>query len=143
MTELPEDMYKRVFDLATGLVTASESGDVENMWRLYNELREYCEAESASGRDHPFLWETLADFTTDEKAATDLYLKALESARKLKAPEFEASVLLALAERSRAIGDGESANQYALQAGEVAKVLDDSELKEAIAEFFLEAPSRE
>lgn len=142
MTELSENTYQKLHDLATGLVAASEAGDAGEIWRLYNALREYCDAESASGRDHPFLWETLADFTTDDNGATELYLQALASARNLKAPEFEASILLSLAERSRATGDGESANQYALQASEAVKVLDDPELKEAIAEFFLDAPSR-
>lgn len=143
MTELSENTYQKLHDLATELVTASEAGDAGEIWRHYNALREFCDAESAAGRDHPFLWETLADFTTDDQGATELYLQALESARKLKAPEFEASILLALAERSRAMGDGESANQYAMQASEVANNLDDPELKDAIAEFFLDAHSPE
>jgi hypothetical protein len=137
MTNIPDDMYQHVFALATGLVHASEAGDTKDIWRLYEELRRYCESESASGREHPFLWETLADFTLDDQVATALYLRALESARERQAPGFEATILLGLAGRHRAMGENALANGYALQASEIAQALDEPTLQEDIAEFFL------
>ncbi len=136
-TKIPDDMYDKIFDLATMLVNASEAGDTKRIWSLYNELHEYCEAEDRSGRGHPFLWETLADFTTDDQAATALYMKALKHARKLKAPDYEASILFALAQRYSAMGDDELAYKNASEANEIAKVLDDLDLKRDIAEFLL------
>ncbi len=76
--KIPEDIYERILDLATSLTNASEFGDTKFYWSLYGELRKFCEGESESGRDHPFLWETLADFTSDDRAAITLYAKALE-----------------------------------------------------------------
>src|SRR5688500_6706650 len=63
--KIPQDIYDSVFDLATRLVASRESGDTKAFWTDYNELRQYCEAQQAAGRSHPFLWETLADFTDD------------------------------------------------------------------------------
>jgi hypothetical protein len=88
--KIPDDMYERVFGFATGLTNASEAGDTKTYWELYSELAVYCEAETA--RDHPFPWETLADFTTDDQASVALYAKALESAKRLGVAEYEASI---------------------------------------------------
>jgi hypothetical protein len=135
--KIPDDMYETVFGLATELVNASEAADKKSHWRLYTELREYCEPESRSGREHPFLWETLGDFTTDDQTAIDLYMKALERARSAGYQDYEASILFALAERYSAIGDGALAYKYALEANEKAEVLDDLDLRRSISEFLL------
>jgi hypothetical protein len=133
--KIPEDMYERVFDLATSLMNASEAGDTRTYWELYSELRVYCEAQTA--RDHPFMWETLADFTTDNQASVALYIKALASATVLGATEYEASILFALAERYNDIGNKTLAHRYALEANETAKALDDLALRRSISEFLL------
>ena len=75
---IPNDIYEKVFELATELAVASESEDNRSYWAYYNTLKDYCERKRADGFDHPFLWETIADFTTDDKIAIDLYLHALE-----------------------------------------------------------------
>ncbi|HEY1141025.1 MAG TPA: hypothetical protein VGE88_12585, partial [Lysobacter sp.] len=67
--KLSDDMHGTVLDLADALVHASERTDTRAKWRLYGELRDYCKAEAMAGREHPFLWETLADFTTDDRVA--------------------------------------------------------------------------
>lgn len=69
---IPAELHERVFDLATRLTQASERGDTRAYWRLYEELRARCENEA-----HPFAWETLADFTSDDIAALPLYARAL------------------------------------------------------------------
>jgi hypothetical protein len=138
--KIPEDIYERVFDLATGLMNASEADDTRTYWQLYGELRTYCEAQTA--RDHPFLWETLADFTTDDQASIVLYTKALSIAKRLDASEYEASILFALAERYSDIGNKALAYRYALEANETAKALDDLDLRRSISEFLLRESSR-
>jgi hypothetical protein len=133
--KIPEDIYARVFDLATGLMNASEAGDTRTYWQLYDELQVYCEAQTA--RDHPFLLETLADFTTDDQASIALYVKALASATRLGATEYQASILFAMAERYNDIGNNALAYRYALDANEIAKTLHDLTLRRSISEFLL------
>ncbi len=135
--KIPDEMHDRVFGFATSLTNASEARDTKAYWRIYGELLEYCETEARSGRDHPFLWETVADFTADDQAATGIYMKALEKARRVEARDYEASILFALAERYRDMGDSTLAHSYASEANEKAKVLKDLELRRSISEFLL------
>lgn len=137
--KIPDDIYERVFGFATDLMNASEAGDTKTYWQLYNEFEAYCEAETA--RDHPFLWETLADFTTDDQASLALYIKALASAQRLGTTEYEASILFALAERHNDIGNKALAYRYAQEANEKAKALNDLALRRSISEFLLRESS--
>jgi len=130
LLKIPDDMYECVFGLATGM---AEAQDVRTYWQLYNELECYCEAQAE--RDHPFLWETLADFTLDDQAALALYLKALSKAQLLGSADYEASVLLSLAERHKDIGNAELAYRYALEANAKAKLLENLALRRNISEF--------
>jgi hypothetical protein len=138
--KIPEDIYARAFDLATGLMNASEADDTRTYWQLYRELQVYCEAHSS--QDHPFLWETLADFTTDNQVSLGLYDKALASATRLGVTEYQASILFAIAERHKDIGNPALAYRYALDANEIAKSLDDLELRRTISEFLLRESSK-
>ncbi len=88
---IPDDLYNRVLETATSLMTASEAGETKRDWVLYNELKQLCESKTRSGEGHPFLWETLADFTQDDSAAVDLYMKALEEAQDVDAAPYRAS----------------------------------------------------
>ncbi|MFS2033039.1 hypothetical protein ACEN8I_03345 [Polaromonas sp. CT11-55] len=135
--KIPEDMYSHVFELSTQLMNASKSEDLKSYWRFYDELRLYCEEESKSGRDHPFLWETLADFTNDNGVAVALYEKALDLANRSNAVGYQASIQIALAERFKDIGDTKQALKYALEANTNAKGLDDLDLRRQISEFLL------
>lgn len=56
--ELKAEVWDRVMEFATLL--ASEDW-TERYWRNYNALRDYCEAQSLGGYNHPFLWESLPD----------------------------------------------------------------------------------
>lgn len=123
--------------LATGLTNAREAEDTQRFWGLYNELKEYCEAQERAGVDHPFLWETLADYTDDVSAATAMYMKALRDAETPARVAYRASILFALAERQRTVGNTDLAYKHALAAHEAAKNLDDLELRRSISEFLL------
>jgi hypothetical protein len=140
--KIPQDIYDSVFDLATKLASSRESGDTKAFWAHYNELSQYCEAQRAAGGDHPFLWETLADFTDDDRAAIDLYKSALAEAREPDAGAYRASIQLALAERYRAMGNADLAYKYASEANEEAKASGDLELRRTISEFLLEKARR-
>jgi hypothetical protein len=135
--KIPDDIYFRVLDLATSLVNSSESLDQRTYWTLYNELRELCETEAAAGRPHPFLFETLADFTDDDRIAVELYRKGLEHAAQPDTAAYRASLQFAIAERYKSLGDRSLAYEWALRADEVARNLDDLDLRKQISEFLL------
>ena len=132
---IPQELYNRVLETATSLTAASEAGDTKRYHALYNKLKKLCESKSRSGQGHPFLWETLADLTQDDNAAVDLYMKALEEAQEPDAAAYRASILFALAERQRSLGNATLAYKYALDANEEARSLDDPELLRDIGEF--------
>ncbi|MBB6096163.1 hypothetical protein HNQ60_005054 [Povalibacter uvarum] len=136
--KIPEDIYYRVLDLATALVRASEGFDREEHSTLYNELREVVDGEVASGNPHPFLFETLADFTDDDPTALDLYQRGLDYADRPDAAAYRASILLSMAERHRTMGNASMARECAGRAEEAAKLVDDPELRKQISEFLLE-----
>jgi hypothetical protein len=137
--KIPDDIYYQVLDLATALVNASESFDKREGWKRYNELRDIVEHEVASGRPHPFLLETLADLTDDDRIAIELYRKGLEYASSSDASACRASIQFAMAERYKSMGDQNLAYECASQANEAAKGLDDPGLSKQISEFLLNA----
>lgn len=134
---VPTDVHARVLDLVTDLTDASLRDDTRAQWRLYGELRDYCESEVAAGRDHPFLWESLADFTTDHVAAVALYQRGLVQARRISAVEYEASILFELAQRHAQDGAMATASDLAWQANELAARTDDLDLRRDISQFLL------
>jgi hypothetical protein len=132
---VPTGIHERVLGLTTAMLNAWSPDDAEARLRLYAELRDYCESTAAAGRDHPFLWETLADFTDDDRTAIDFYLRALPLATAAGATEYEASICLALAERHSNIGEASLAYDYARQANELAVRTDDMDLRREISQF--------
>jgi hypothetical protein len=135
---LPNHMHERVLDLAADLVNASAQDDTRAKWRLYGELRDFCEREAESGGDHPFLWESLADFTSDDRIAIGFYLRALALAEQLGALEYCASIRLALARRHVSVGEIPVACEHALKADRLARDLDDLDMRRDISQFLLD-----
>ena len=116
---VPDDIHERVLGLTTDILNTWEPDYKRARWRIYGELRDYCESLANTGRDHPFLWETLADFTSG-------------------ASEYEASILFALAERHSNLGEVSVAYDYAFQANERAMRTDDLDLRRDISQFLLD-----
>ena len=135
---VPTDIHERVLDLTSDIVNSWHFDDTRARWKLYEELRDYCESIAAAGRDHPFLWETLADFTTDDRAAIGIYLRALPLATAAGATAYEASIYLALAERHSTLGEISVAYDYAIQANELASHTDDLDLRRSVSQFLLD-----
>ncbi|MGO4703977.1 hypothetical protein [Dyella sp. 2RAB6] len=132
--ELKEDVWKRVIEFANLLVNEDED---ERYEVHYNALKDYCEAQSLGGYDHPFLWESLGDFTTSDDAAIPLYLRALNLAAEDEAREYRVSIRFALAERYRSLGQENLALEYAIAADDEARLLSDLELRREISRFLL------
>jgi len=133
--KVPTDIHERVLNLTTDMVNST---DTRSNWTLYTELRDYCDSVAAAGRDHPFLWETLADFTADDRTSINIYLRALALATAVGATEYEASICLALAERHSNLGEASAAYNYAVQANELAVRTDDLDLRRDISQFLLD-----
>lgn len=135
---VPDDIHERVLGLTTDILNTWEPDYKRARWRIYGELRDYCESVAITGRDHPFLWETLADFTVDDRTAIDIYARALALAIASGASEYEASILFALAERHSNLGEVSVAYDYAFQANERAMRTDDLDLRRDISQFLLD-----
>ncbi len=128
--------YDEVHELALSLVNSQDQ--TKSYWQLYEKLREVCENHAGSKSNHPFQWETLADFTIDNLAALEIYAKALEIAENLDLKQYSASIQLAMAERYLQLGNVEHAFKFASSANETAKSTNDLDLRREISELLLE-----
>ena len=135
---IPPDIHARVVALTDAILNACEDGEEEASASLYAQLHAYCDSIAAAGRDHPFLWETLADFTGDDHVAIAHYKHALMLANAAQAINYEASIGLALAERLSNLGDVAAAQDHARRADALAQRTDDLPLRQAISQFLLD-----
>lgn len=135
---IPPDIHARVVELTDAILNASEDGEENISASLYAQLHAYCDSIAAAGSDHPFLWETLADFTGDDHIAIEHYNHALMLANAAQAISYEASIHLALAERHSNLGDVAAAQDHALRADALAQRTDDLPLRQAISQFLLD-----
>ncbi|QNK00676.1 hypothetical protein [Dyella telluris] len=128
------EVWDRVMEYANLL--AKE--DQPDTYRVnYDAFKDYCESQRRDGYDHPFLWETLADFTIDDAAAIPLYQHALEGATGDDMRPYRVSMRFALAQRYKNQGDTTLARQYAIEADDEARDTDDRELRRRISRFLL------
>lgn len=135
---IPPDIHVRVVELTDAILNASEDGEEDTSASLYAQLHAYCDSIAAAGGDHPFLWETLADFTGDDHLAIEHYNHALMLANAAQAISYEASICLALAERYSNLDDAAAAQEHALRADALAQRTDDLPLRQAISQFLLD-----
>lgn len=124
--------------LARNLVNASSKGDTASYWMHYHALEDLCFSNEEKEYNHPFQWETLADFTTDSNASLPLYEKAFMLAKKLQLNEYMASIKLAAAERYRELGTHSLAYSNAKAANDYAIKTNDLELRKEISSFLLQ-----
>ena len=132
--ELKPEVWDRVMEFASLLAREDQP---DRYAVNYNALKDYCEAQRLDGYDHPFLWESLADFTIDDRAAIPLYRRALSGATGDEALPYRVSIRFALAERHRNIGADDVARAYAIEADDEARHVDDLELRRRISRFLL------
>ncbi len=129
------EVYEKVAILACELANASASEITREYWSLYNSLESLCISSENSSQNHPFQWETLADFTTDDAVSIPIYNKAFELAKSQELSEYMASIKLALAERYSHLGLSEMTRSSATETDIYAKDCEDSELRVEISEF--------
>ena len=134
MTNIPADIYGRVFDLATALTNASEASDKAEYAERLKELRELFEECSRLGKAHPFLTETLADYTEDLPRAIELYRLALAQSSEVSG-EPTHTKHISLAERLIENGHVAAAREHLALGREAARHADDREWVDRAAEL--------
>lgn len=131
------DLYEEVRALAEDYVEASSQANTKMQWDIYNSLLLLCEENKITEKNHPLQWEALADFTSDDSKAIEIYEKALNPAKQLGLDEYIASIYLAMAERYLATGKHGKASECATLADNAAKQTANLELRKEISEFLL------
>ena len=111
-------IYKRVLILAGDLMHAAQRKNQARFDNLYNELKQVCDENESTDKDHPVQWETLADFTDDYTLAISIYEKALLKAEEINSKDFRSSIGFSVA--SLQVELGEEAN--AIEHLEKAKI---------------------
>ncbi len=79
---------------------------------LYQRLLQYYEDQSAADRCHPFLVETLADYTDDSTQALHFYQEALAMSRKMSSDEPTQTILIGIGEPLLETGRREDAEAF-------------------------------
>ena len=114
-------LYDEVHQLSIDVVNASSEEDTEAEWIAYNKLRELCELNENTEKNHPIQWEALADFTTNDDQAIAIYQKALHCSELLGLAEYSASIYFELANRFQDSSQNGEAFEFAHKANELAK----------------------
>ncbi len=138
---LPQDVYDEVLRRSVALTNLRLQHDEQAQQETYIALRAFCEDTARSGRDHPFLWETLADFSRDAREAIALYLRALALAAQLAPGDVDGSTHFALALRYQDVGESDLAYHHAMVADDIARRTDDLSLRRDISSFLRERPA--
>jgi SAM-dependent MidA family methyltransferase len=129
--------HEKIHQLALDFVN-NEDLDIEP--HIYNQIKDVCETHEDTILDHPFQWETLADFTLEnDHNALKIYFKALKLATKANLTEYVASINLAIAERYMELEDFNKAWSFANSANQAAESSNDLALKQEISEILLES----
>lgn len=112
VSSIPPEMHERVLDLAAQMTNAALADDDPLCQSLYQGLLEYYYEQTAAGQGHPFLTETVADYTDDPAEALCLYRQALVQSQKMGATEPTQTILLGVATRLIELGQREQAEAY-------------------------------
>ena len=112
MSTIPPDIYEHVGDLAADITNATLADDHALAESLYQRLLTYHEEQLASGRSHPFLVETLADYTDDATEALRYYEQALAMSRLMASDEPTQTILIGIGTRLLEMGRGGQAEAF-------------------------------
>ena len=125
-------IYKRVLILAGDLMDAAQRKNQTRFDNLYSELKQVCDDNENTDKDHPVQWETLADFTDDYTLAISIYEKALAKAEEINSKDFRSSIGFSVASLQVELGEEESAIEHLEKAKVSCNKIADKELKDEI-----------
>jgi hypothetical protein len=126
--KIPKHIYERVHEFALLITNATLAEDDVLCETHYAAFRDYYEEQSRVGRCHPFILETLADYTEEEALAMSYYEQALALAKQMGEPIH--SILIAIGERHQDAKRFEVAEAYLRDGRDEARRRGDSEMAE-------------
>jgi hypothetical protein len=112
MSTIPPDIYEQVRKFAVDITNATLADDHALAESLYQRLLVYYEKQVAAGRSHPFLVETLADYTDDAAQAIRYYEQALAMSRQMATDEPTQTILIGIGEQLIEMGRREQAEAF-------------------------------
>jgi len=127
-----------VHSLAKDLMQAVHRKNQVSFDQHYAELKQVCEDNEDTDKDHPVQWETLADFTDDFDLAISIYEKALLKAQAINSKDFLSSVAFAIASLQVELGDTKSAIEHLKNAKINSNKIADKDLKAEIEDLLVE-----
>ena len=134
-------IYKRVLFLTDNLLAAAQQKNQKRFDGFYLELKQLCEDNEKSDKDHPVQWETLADFTDDLDLAVTIYQQALVKAEAINSKDFRSSIGYSIAALKVELGDEAGAIEHLEQAKISCNKIADKELKAEIHDLLEELKS--
>lgn len=139
--EIPADIYERVHEAMLAIVNATMAGDDILCAAHYEELREFCERQTAAGSGSGFMWEALADVTGDSVQQLACYERSLAWARHNSEPTH--TVLLAIGQHHAEAGDWLRAEPLLIAARQQAISCSDADTEGEAASILLQIPTND
>ncbi len=131
-------IYKRVLSITDNLLAAVQQKNQKRFDGYYQELKQLCEENEETDRDHPVQWETLADFTDELTLAVTIYEKALHKAESINSKDFRSSIGFSIATLKVELGDKLGAIEHLEKAKISGNKIIDKELKAEIHDLLEE-----
>lgn len=110
-------------------MAAAEQDNQARFDGFYLELKQLCEENDNTDKDHPVQWETLADFTEDLAQAVSVYETALGKAEAINSKDFCSSIGYSIASLKVELDDKQGAIEHLEKAKLTANKIIDKELK--------------
>lgn len=131
-------IYKQVLLLTDHLMAAANDDNQSEFDGYYDQLKELCEENEHSDKNHPVQWETLGDFTEDLAQAIAIYEKALAKAEEMNSIDFRSSIGFSIATLKLELGDKEGAIEHLEKAKISSNKIVDKQLKAEIHDLLFE-----
>jgi len=125
-------IYKRVLSITDNLMAAVQQKNQKRFDGYYAELKQLCDDNENTDKDHPVQWETLADFTDDLALAITIYQQALVKAEAINSKDFRSSIGFSIAALKVELGDEAGAIEHLEKAKISCNKIIDKELKAEI-----------
>jgi hypothetical protein len=126
------NLYKRVLALTDNLMAADQEENQAKFDDYYAQLKQLCEENENTDKDHPVQWETLADLTNDLALAVTIYEYALVKAEAINDKDFRSSIGYSIAVLKVELGDKIGAIEHLEKAKVSCNKIIDKELKAEI-----------
>lgn len=130
-------IYKRVLSLTDSLMAAAEQENQKRFDGFYAELKQLCEENDKTDKDHPVQWETLGDFTEDLAQAVTIYEVALAKAQAINSKDFSSSIGYSIASLKVELGDSAGAITHLEKAKIASNKIVDKALKAEIHDLLV------